>query len=273
MTLNCRGKLVDFKIPKIMGILNITPDSFYDGGKYNSIEKSIKQCEKLIVEGSTFIDVGAVSTKPGASQLSLETERKRLLPVFESLLKFFPKCMFSIDTFRHEIAEETLKMGATIINDVSGGDFSKKMYNIVGKFDSPYVLTHRKGKSKIMQNNPKYIDVTTEVHFELLKKLNMAKESGINDVIIDVGFGFGKTIQDNYKLLKNLDLFQSLNCAVLTGISRKSMIWKYLNTSPEKSLNGTTFLHAFALQNGSKILRVHDVKNAKECIDLLQALS
>ncbi|MDG2371162.1 MAG: dihydropteroate synthase [Flavobacteriaceae bacterium] len=273
MNLNCRGQLIDLNTPKIIGILNITPDSFYDGGKYNSIDKSLKKCDKLIKEGATFIDVGAVSTRPGAKELTLEIEKNRLLPVFENLLKNFPDCMFSIDTFRSEIAEETLNMGAAIINDISGGDFDKRMFSVVGRYDSPYILTHSKGKSKIMQNNPKYKNVVTEVISSFSNKIQIANRNGIKDVIIDVGFGFGKSIQHNFELLKNIKLFQALNCPVLTGLSRKSMIWKYLDILPEKSLNGTTFLHAFALQGGSQLLRVHDVKSAKECIDLLHALS
>jgi dihydropteroate synthase len=164
-------------------------------------------------------------------------------------------------------------MGAAIINDVSGGDFDKRMFGVVGKYDSPYVLMHRKGDSKTMQNNPQYENIITEIISHLLNKIQVANKNGIKDVIVDVGFGFGKTIEHNFELLKNIDLFQSLNCPVLTGISRKSMIWKYLGISPEKSLNGTTFLHAFALKGKSQLLRVHDVKSAKECIDLLQALS
>ena len=273
MTLNCRGQIVDLSVPKIMGILNLTPDSFYDGGKFNSIDEALKQCEKLIWEGAYFVDIGAISTRPGSEELSLDVEKKRLLPILEKLLIEFPNCLFSIDTFRSEIANESLNMGAAIINDVSGGEFDEKMYNVVGKYDSPYILMHRKGNSKTMQKNPKYGNIITEIISHLSDKTQIAKESGIKDIIIDVGFGFGKTIENNFELLKNINLFQSLNCPILTGISRKSMIWKYLDISPENSLNGTTFLHAFALQGGSKLLRVHDVKSAKECIDLLQALS
>ena len=273
MTLNCRGQLVDLSNPKIMGILNITPDSFYDGKKYDSIDKSLRQCEKMIDEGASFIDLGAISTRPGAGELTLDIEKKRLLPILEKLLIKFPDCLFSIDTFRSEIAEESLQMGAAIINDVSGGDFDKRMFGVVGKYDSPYVLMHRNGDSKTMQNNPQYENIITEIISHLLNKIQVANKNGIKDVIVDVGFGFGKTIEHNFELLKNIDLFQSLNCPVLTGISRKSMIWKYLGVSPEKSLNGTTFLHAFALKGKSQLLRVHDVKSAKECIDLLQALS
>ena len=273
MTLNCRGQLVDLSSPKIMGILNVTPDSFYDGGKYDSIDSSLKQCEKLIKEGASFVDVGAISTAPGANELTLEIEKQRLLPILEKLLIEFPDCLFSIDTFRSEVAEESLKMGASIINDISGGDFDEKMLSVVGRYDSPFVLMHRKGDSKSMQTNPKYDNVVTEIILHLSDKVRIAHDNGINDVIIDVGFGFGKTIKNNFDLLKNIHLFQSLDCPILSGISRKSMIWKYLDISPEESLNGTTFLHAFALQGGTNLLRVHDVKSAKECIDLLQALS
>ena len=273
MTLNCRGELIDLNTPKIMGILNLTPDSFYDGGKYNSVDNSLKQCEKMIKEGATFIDVGAISTRPGAEEFTLDIERKRLLPILEKLLINFPSCLFSVDTFRSEIAEETLQMGVAIINDISGGEFDEKMFGIVGKYNSPYILMHRKGNSKTMQSNPQYSNIVTELISYFSEKISIANESGIKDIIIDVGFGYGKSIKHNFKLLKNIELFQSLNCPVLTGISRKSMIWKYLKISPETSLNGTTFLHSYALQGGSQLLRVHDVKIAKECIDLLQALS
>ena len=247
--------------------MNLTPDSFYDGGKFNAKDKSLKQCEKMLREGATFIDVGAISSRPGASDLNLETEKKRLFPILEALILNFPNSLFSIDTFRHEIAEESLKMGAVMINDISGGIFSPKMYDVISEYSCPYVMMHRKGKSLNMQKNPYYDDVVAEV-IEFF-----ANDNGVNKIIIDLGFGFGKTIEQNFKLLKDMKKFKVFKYPIMSGISRKSMIWKKLNISPKNSLNGTTFLHAFALKAGSKLLRVHDVKKAKECIDLLQALS
>ena len=273
MRLDCRGKLINLNTPKILGILNLTPDSFYDGGKFNAKDKSLKQCEKMLREGATFIDVGAISSRPGASDLNLETEKKRLFPILEALILNFPNSLFSIDTFRHEIAEESLKMGAVMINDISGGIFSPKMYDVISEYSCPYVMMHRKGKSLNMQKNPYYDDVVKEVTKFFKKQIKTANNKGVNKIIIDLGFGFGKTIEQNFKLLKDMKKFKVFKYPIMSGISRKSMIWKKLNISPKNSLNGTTFLHAFALKAGSKLLRVHDVKKAKECIDLLQALS
>ena len=273
MRLDCRGKLIDLNTPKILGILNLTPDSFYDGGKFNVKDKSLKQCEKMLNEGATFIDVGAISSKPGASDLNLDIEKKRLYPILEALIINFPDSLFSIDTFRYEIAEESLKMGAVMINDISGGKFNSKMYDIISKYDCPYIMMHRKGKSFNMQKNPNYHDVVNEVKDFFTKQIKIANERGVKKIIIDLGFGFGKTIEQNFKLLKEMKKFRSFKYPILSGISRKSMIWKKLNISPKNSLNGTTFLHAFALKSGSKLLRVHDVKKAKECIDLFEALN
>ena len=273
MTIDCAGKLISLKTPKILGILNLTPDSFYDGGKFNDNYKSLKQCEKMLNEGATFIDIGAISTRPGASDLDLSTEKKRLFPILENLLLKFPDTLFSIDTFRHEIADESLKMGAVMINDVSGGTYGTKMFDVISKHDCPYIMMHRKGISLDMQKDPKYKDVVLEVKDFFSKQIKLANKKGVRKIIIDVGFGFGKTIEQNFKLLGDLEKFNYFKYPILTGISRKSMIWKKLKISPNESLNGTTFLHAFALKSGSKLLRVHDVKKAKECIDLLQALS
>ncbi|MBN09484.1 MAG: dihydropteroate synthase [Flavobacteriaceae bacterium] len=272
MTLNFRGKLIDLSIPKILGILNLTPDSFYDGGSYNSIDKALKKCEKLIMEGADFIDLGAISTRPGANNLNEELEKKRLLPVLEKLIITFPEALFSIDTFRSEVANESLSIGAVMINDISGGEYDHQMFKTVSQFNCPYILMHRNRISKTKQKNLSNDNIVYDVINYLSKRINKASNAGINDIIIDPGFGYGKTLDDNFELLKNLNLFHSLNCPILIGISRKSMIWKTLNTSPKNSLNGTTFLHAVALQAGTKLLRVHDVKTAKECLDLLQAL-
>ena len=272
MTLNCNGQLIDLDTPKIMGILNLTPDSFYDGGKYIDSENALVQTEKMLLDGATFIDVGACSSKPGAKEVSEEEEARRLFPVLEKLMHKFPNALFSIDTYRSQIADKSLKIGACMINDISGGKFDSKLMEVVGKHCAPYVLMHMKGKSKDMQANPKYDDIIQETLYYFSKKVQEAYQNGINDVIIDPGFGFGKSIENNYDLLKNLELFHALRLPVLVGVSRKSMIYKKLNIKPEQALNGTSILHSIALSKGTQILRVHDVKEAKECVDLLQTL-
>ena len=272
MTINIKGELIDLSKPKIMGILNLTPDSFYDGGKYNKIENALFQTEKMLNAGAYFIDLGACSTKPGAKTVSVEVEKKRLLPVLEKLIKTYPETHFSIDTFRSTIAAEGLDRGAAMVNDISGGQFDNKMMDTIGYYNVPYVLMHTSGKPKIMQKNPQYKNVVKEVIYYFSKKIQLAYKAGINDIIIDPGFGFGKTIYHNYEILKNLKLFQNFELPLMIGLSRKSMIYKKLGISPNEALNGSTALHSVALLKGANILRVHDVKQAKECIDLLQAL-
>lgn len=272
MTINIKGELIDLSKPKIMGILNLTPDSFYDGGKYNKVESALKQTDIMIEAGANFIDLGAYSTKPGAKPVSVEVEKKRLLPILEKLIKTHPKTHFSIDTFRSTIAAEALDRGAALINDISGGQFDNKMMDTVGNYNVPYILMHTSGKPEIMQKNPRYKNVVKEVAYYFSNKIQSAYKAGINDVIIDPGFGFGKTISHNYEILKNLEFFQNFELPLMIGLSRKSMIYKKLGISPDKSLNGTTILNTVALIKGANILRVHDVKQAKECADLLQAL-
>ena len=272
MTINLKGELIDLTQPKIMGILNLTPDSFFDGGKYNSIDRAITQVEKMICDGAFFIDLGACSTKPGANQISEEEEKKRLYPILERLIKEFPKNHFSIDTYRASVAEGCLYKGASIINDISGGQFDRAMMETVGKFGAPYVIMHILGKPRDMQKNPAYKNLVQEILYYFSEKIQLAYSNGINDIIIDPGFGFGKTLEHNYELMKNLELFQTLELPLLVGVSRKSMIYKKLETTPDQALNGTTVLHTTAINKGANILRVHDVKEAKECIDLLQAL-
>ena len=272
MTINLKGELIDLSQPKIMGILNLTPDSFYDGGKFNSIERALTQTEKMITEGAFLIDLGACSTKPGAYEVSEEVEKKRLFPILEKLMERFPNNHFSIDTYRASIAKGSLSRGASMINDISGGQFDPEMIETVGRFSAPYVLMHIKGQPKEMQKDPAYKNVVQEVMYYFSEKIQQAYSKGINDVIIDPGFGFGKTLQHNYELMKNLELFQTLDQPLLVGVSRKSMIYKKLETTPGQALNGTTVLHTAAIIKGANILRVHDVKEAKECIELLQAL-
>ena len=272
MTINCKGKLISLEIPKVMGILNCTPDSFYDGGKYKDEKSIVLQVEKMLFDGATFVDVGAYSSKPNAAEVSKKEEENRLLPIVELLLKNFPNILLSIDTFRSSIAKKAIQNGAAIINDISAGSLDEKMMQTIGEMQVPYIMMHLKGTPKTMQSLAKYENVTKEVVYYFSEKMQEARSHKINDLIIDPGFGFAKTITHNYEILQNLELFQNLEVPILVGISRKSMIYKVLETSANESLNGTTVLNTIALQKGAKILRVHDVKEAVECVKLVQFL-
>ena len=272
MSINCKGTLVDLSKPKIMGILNLTPDSFFDGGKYNNEDAALKQCEKMISEGADFVDVGTYSSKPGANEISEDEELNRLLPTLERILKEFPETFFSIDTFRSTVALKALDRGAALINDISAGNLDPKMLETVGKYKVPFIAMHMQGTPSSMQLNPTYENIMEELIYFFSEKIKEAHSAGINDVIIDPGFGFGKTIPHNYEILKKLEAFHSLNTPILVGISRKSMIYKKLGTSASLALNGTSILNTVALSKKAQILRVHDVKEAKECVYLLEAL-
>jgi dihydropteroate synthase len=269
-TLNCNGRIVDLSQAQIMGILNLTPDSFYDGGRYEG-ETALRQVENMLGEGADIIDIGGMSSRPGAELVSLEEERKRVIPVIRSILNAFPETILSIDTVRSEIAKEAYACGVGIINDISASKVDSGMYDILGQLKVPYVLMHMQGLPNNMQQNPNYSNVTKEVLDFLIEELGRLKAYNPTDVIIDPGFGFGKTVEHNYELLKNLGLFKILECPIMVGISRKSMISKVTGSSSEEALNGTTALHMLALQNGADILRVHDVKEAVEVRKLYQA--
>lgn len=251
-----------------MSILNTTPDSFFDGGKYNSIEKALKKVEKDLNQGATIIDIGGYSTKPGGNKVTIDEEIRRTIPYIEKIVDTFPEINISIDTFRGKVAALAIDAGAGMINDVSAWNIDKEMFETIKKYNVPYVLMHMKGEPKNMQDNPRYENVTKEVIKFLSEKLNMLNSHGISDVIIDPGFGFGKTNTDNYKLLKNIEFLKVFKAPILAGISRKSMIYKTLKTTSENALNGTSALNTIALTKGVKILRVHDIKEAKECIIL-----
>tara|TARA_B100000767_G_scaffold273917_1_gene305418 strand:- start:1685 stop:2506 length:822 start_codon:yes stop_codon:yes gene_type:complete len=272
MTINCKGTLIDFSGPKIMGILNLTPDSFYDGGIHDNFKNALVQCEKMIFEGANFIDVGAFSSKPGAEEVSEEEELKRLLPTFEKLVLEFPSMFFSIDTFRSKVATKALECGAAIINDISAGTFDTNMLSTIGRFKVPFIAMHMQGKPNSMQINPKYSNVVEEIVYFFSEKIKEANDAGISDIIIDPGFGFGKTNTHNFEILKKLETFQHFEKPILAGLSRKSMIHKTLDIDAASALNGTSILNTVALSKKAQILRVHDVKEAKECIDLLEAL-
>ena len=258
--------------PVIMGILNVTPDSFFDGGKYTQEAAWLEQAGKMLEEGAGIIDVGAYSSRPGAEHISEDTESARLLKVVASLRKHYPGALISVDTFRAAIAEKAIDSGADIINDISGGTLDEKMFETVARLNVPYVLMHIQGTPQNMQEQPVYRDVVKEVHEFLETRLRRLNELGLKKVILDPGFGFGKTTEHNLELFRNLELFANLNAPLLVGISRKSIVNKVLNIKSKDALNGTTVLNTIALQKGAKIIRVHDVKEAKEAVTLVQKL-
>lgn len=273
MTINCAGKLIDLSIPKIMGILNITPDSFYDGGRYNSDKKILDHIEKMVIDGATFIDIGAYSSRPGGVDIDENEELKRIIPAIELVNKKFPEIIISIDTFRSKVAEACLNSGASIINDISASQLDEKMMETIAKYNVPYIIMHMKGNPQNMMDKTNYDDMLQEMIKYFSKKINQAISYKINDIIIDPGFGFAKNIKQNYDLLNHLDLLKILDKPIMVGISRKSMIYKSLDSTPEEALNGTTVLNTVALIKGASILRVHDVKEANECIKLIGSLN
>ena len=273
MTINCNQNLVDLSSPKVMGILNITPDSFFDGGKYKNETEILSHVEKMLFEGATFIDVGAYSSKPGATHISENEELQRIVPVIKLLIKNFPDIIISVDTFRSSVARETINAGAAIINDISGGNMDKKMFETVADLKVPYILMHMLGTPQNMQLNPVYKDVTQEIISFFAEQIFKLHQLKLNDIIIDVGFGFGKTNNHNFEILKNLSLFKSLDAPILAGISRKSMLYKALDISAQEALNATTSANTIALLNGANILRVHDVKEAVEAVKIMNQLS
>ena len=273
MTINCTGKLVDLSTPKIMGILNVTPDSFYDGGVHNSEKKILDHVEKMLNDGAIFIDIGAYSSRPNGINIDEDEELNRVVPALELVNKKFPETIISIDTFRSKVAETCLNSGASIINDISAGEMDKKMMKIVGKYNVPYVMMHMKGNPQNMIRKTNYGDMLKEIIKYFSKKINQAVSYKINDMIIDPGFGFAKDLKQNYDLLSNIDLLKILDKPIMVGISRKSMIYQSLKTNAKESLNGTTVLNTVSLIKGASILRVHDVKEANECIKLISALN
>jgi len=271
-TINCKGNLIDLSTPKVMGVMNLTPDSFYDGGKLTSKKEILLQANKMLKEGATFLDLGAYSSRPGAQFVSEKEEIHRLLPVIKILLDEFPEILLSIDTFRSNVANESIYAGASLINDISAGTLDDHMFKIIAQHQVPYVMMHMRGTPETMMQNTDYRDLTKEVIYYFSERIAKARSFGINDLIVDPGFGFSKTLDQNYELFNDLELFRNLNVPLLIGISRKSMIQKKIKTTAADSLNGTTALHAIAIQKGVSILRVHDVKEAFETINLLQNL-
>lgn len=272
MTINCKGNLIDLSTPKVMGILNITPNSFYDGGKFHEESVILNQVEKMLDEGATFIDIGAYSSKPNAEFVSEEEELQRILPVVQQIIKQFPEVVISIDTFRAEVAKQCVLNGAAMINDISAGLLDEKMLPTIAELQVPYIMMHMRGNPQTMQTLTDYEDIVKEMFYYFSERIFEARKLGINDLIIDPGFGFAKTLEQNYEVMQKLAYFQHLELPMLVGISRKSMIYKTLETSAQEALNGTTFLNAIALEKGANILRVHDVKEAVEGLKLFGKL-
>jgi len=270
-SLNCKGRLISIEKPLLMGIVNLTEDSFYAGSRMQNIESIKNKAAQMISEGADILDLGAQSTRPGSTRISAEDELKKLLPAIEMINKNFAEIAISIDTYHSKVAEECVHSGASIINDISGGEMDKNMIITVGKLKVPYICMHMKGVPETMQQEAHYENITKEILDFFIQKIDKCKDAGITDVIIDPGFGFGKNISQNFHLLKHLEVFKMLEKPIMAGISRKSTIYKTLKITAEDSLNGTTVLNTIALLNGASILRVHDVKQAREAVTLLQA--
>lgn len=272
-TINLDGKIIDLTQPVVMGILNVTPDSFFDGGKYKTEKKVLKRAEEILEQGGTFIDIGAVSTQPGQDGISTKEEIDRLLPAVKAVKKAFPEANISIDTYRSWVALKIIEdCGPCIVNDVSGGNFDEHMFDTIGKLDVPYILMHMQGTPLKMQENPQYEDIIRDISLFFTDRVKRLTKAGVKDVIIDPGFGFGKTLDHNYELLNRLDSFKVFQLPLLVGISRKSMIHKLLGSNPEEALNGTTVINTLALMGGTDILRVHDVLEAMEAVRIMNML-
>ncbi len=263
------NKIIDFSTPKIMGILNLTPDSFYDGGKNRERDNWLTRTEELLINGADIIDIGAVSTRPGARKVSVNEELQRIMNPVEILTNSFPEAIFSIDTYRSKVAEETVTAGAHIINDISGGTMDADMFATIAKLKVPYILMHIHGTPQTMMDSPIEANIVHVVKNFFLKAVKKLSELGVDDIILDPGFGFGKTLESNYSLLNNLENTRINNLPLLAGISRKSMITKVLNNMPEEALIGTTTLNTIALLSGANILRVHDVEEAKQVAKII----
>lgn len=272
MTINCKGKLIDLETPKVMGILNITPDSFYEDSRNTSLDGLLKKAEVMLSQGATFLDVGGYSSRPGAVAITPDEELKRVLPAIESLLKNFPEALISVDTFRAVVAERGIQAGAAIINDISAGALDLEMMQVIARAQVPYIMMHMRGTPQTMKELNHYEDLTQEVLFYFSEKIKAARALGINDLIIDPGFGFSKDIAQNFELLAQLELFEILDLPLLAGLSRKSTIYKTLDCTPGEALNGTTVLNTLVLTKGADILRVHDVKEAMETVKLTAQL-
>lgn len=272
MTINCKGRLIDLSQPKVMGILNVTPDSFYELSRTKTEETILMRAEKMLKDGADFLDLGGYSSRPDAEDVSEDTELQRIIPAIELLTKNFPEAIISIDTFRSNVAEKSIEAGAAVVNDISAGSLDEKMMEIIARHQVPYIMMHMRGTPKTMKTLNKYENMLQEILFYFSQKIRKARELGINDLIIDPGFGFAKNIEQNFELMSKLQLFEILELPLLVGISRKSFIYKTLGGEPQDALNGTTVLNTLALSKGASILRVHDVKEAVECVKLVSRI-
>ena len=270
--LNCNGKILDLSVPAIMGILNVTPDSFHDGGMYLSTSAQLRRVEQMLDEGAKLIDIGAVSTRPGSGELTQAHELERLLTPLKSIRHSFPSAIISVDTYRAGIAKAAVENGADMINDIYAGRYGDGMMETVALLKVPYIMMHMKGDPWNMQDDPRYSDPVAEIAYFFEKQVEAARMKGIKGIIIDPGFGFGKTAEHNYMLLQGLDKFRAIGVPVMAGISRKAMVYKVLGTDPAHALNGTSVLHTVALMKGANLLRVHDAREAAEAISLLEKL-
>ena len=273
MIINCNSTTIKLSGGHVMGVLNVTPDSFYDGGKFMNDEKLLKQTKRIIDEGATFIDIGGASSRPGSDSVSQKEEIKRVIPAISTILKSYPKAIISIDTTSSEIAEKAVETGAAIVNDISGGTADKKMLETVASLGVPFIAMHMQGSPKTMQNNPTYQNVVSDVFSALERLSNKASQLGIKQLILDPGFGFGKSLSHNYQLLNQLEKFHSIGCPLLIGVSRKSMIQQILNVDAKNALNGTTVIHTIAAQKGASIIRAHDVKEAVQVFQIVNYLN
>ncbi|WAC39252.1 dihydropteroate synthase [Pedobacter sp. SL55] len=271
-TLNCKGKLIDISKPSVMAILNITPDSFYQNSRVGTVNDALEQTAKFLEAGAKFVDIGAYSSRPGAKDVSEKEEIERLLPIVQAINKAFPETLISVDTFRAKVAEEAINAGAHIINDIAAGNLDEKMFETVARLQVPYIMMHMKGTPQTMQIDPTYENVSKEVFSYFSEKIKTLNQLGVKDVILDPGFGFAKTLDHNYELLRNMQILNFFELPLLVGFSRKSMITKALNIKTEEALNGTTVLNTTSLLKGASILRVHDVKEAVECVELANRL-
>lgn len=272
MAINCKGQLIDLSSPKVMGILNVTPDSFYDGGENDSEQIILDKVQGMINDGATFIDIGAYSSKPNAEFVAEEEELHRILPIVKLLVKVFPTIIISVDTFRSKVAKASIEAGASIINDISAGELDENMMQTAATLKVPYIMMHMRGTPKTMQSLTDYQDIIKEMLFYFSEKVSKARSLGISDLIIDPGFGFAKTLEQNFEVMDKLELFQMLDLPLLSGVSRKSMIYKTLGNDPSEALNGTTVLNTISLMKGASILRVHDVKEAVEAVKLFEKM-
>ncbi|TYP98548.1 dihydropteroate synthase [Sphingobacterium allocomposti] len=268
-SINARGRLVTFERPLVMGILNLTPDSFYDGGQHNTSDTALTKAEQLVADGADIIDIGAYSSRPGASPISVQEEIDRALPLIEALVRQFPDVLLSIDTFRAQVAEEAVKAGVHIINDISGGALDEEIFPTVARLQVPYILMHMRGTPESMQTLTSYDDVVVDIATSLGDKVASLRELGVKDIILDPGFGFAKTLEQNYELLHRIDELHYFGLPILGGVSRKSMIYKKLNITAQEALTGTIALNTLLLSKGVQLLRVHDVKEARQVVDLL----